>query len=603
MKQNAFLLLLLCTLTCACSQSPKVANPRCCNMDEPIGIVEPSFSWQLDDESIGAAQSPYELQIASSPELLTSGMPDVWDSGVIPSDEQLHIKAEGAVLKEATSYWWRVRLTNQEGKQTAWSQPKQFATGFPSWAENTSHWIAPDWGSCHTQPYLRRMFTLKQKPKRALAYVSTLGCGDLWINGQRVDENAILNPAQTNYEQYAYYVGYDVTARLQAGKNCIGALLGDGWYNQNRVWGGFSYGKPKMKCALSVEYDDGEQMTLFTDGEWTWHESPVLASNIYAGETYDAREEIDDWCLPEGSAEGWQAVVPTEENVPPILRPQVMEPIRLLEAVKPVKTWQANGKWYLDFGINFAAVPRLNVDLPEGTILTMRMGEVLDGDTINYGTTGIYATRVIQTDTYTSKGGPQTWTPRFTYHGFRYMELTVQQAQAQSVAETDMLPRGISIEAVQTNTDVRQLAQFHCADTILNRMHEMAIRTFLSNTHGIPTDCPHRERCGWLGDAHAVCPFESINYDMENFFMKYLDDVYSSACYPVANTLFHKLFNTQFYFMDKPEGLCFMIAPGKRQCGVASPDWGTAQVHIPWCLYWYYGNRDALAKMYDYMKL
>ena len=595
MKSISFLFSLAVVLLCACGKGIKVANPRCCNLSAPIGIDEPSFSWQLADNSIGAVQTAYELQIASSPELLKKGTPDVWESGLQRTDEQLHIKPEGVELKEATTYWWRVRLTNQEGKQTDWSKPMSFATGFPSWAVNTEHWIAPDWSTCQTQPYLRRVFSLKQKPKRALAYVCTLGCGDLWINGNRVDETAILNPAQTNYEQYALYVGYDVTSRLKSGDNCIGAMLGDGWYHQNRVWGTTlgDYGHPKMKCALVVEYADGERFTLYSDEQWTWHEGPALSSNIYAGETYDARREIDNWCQPGQSSDGWQSVVQTSENVPPVLRPQMMEPIRLLKAVKPVKSWQANGKWILDFGINFAAVPRLNIDLPAGTTLTMRMGEVLNGDSIDFITTGVSATGVIQTDIYTSKGGRQTWTPRFTYHGFRYLELS----------GLDELPKGDFIEVVQVNTDLQQLADFTCSDTLLNRMHEMAIRTFLSNSHGIPTDCPHRERCGWLGDAHAVCPFESINYDMENFFMKYLGDVHSSASYPVENTLFHHLYNTIFYFTDKPEGLCFMIAPGRRQCGVASPDWGTAQIHIPWCLWWYYGNKEALAMMYDYMKV
>ncbi len=595
MRRNVIFSLLLSLLLCACSRGIEVANPRCCNMEFPVGIADPEFSWQLADNSIGAAQTAYELQIASSPELLRQGNADVWESGLQQTDEQLHIKAEGASLKEATAYWWRVRLTNQEGRQTAWSRPQPFATGFHSWAENTEHWIAPDWSRCKTQPYLRRLFTLREKPKRALAYICTLGCGDLWMNGKRVDETAILNPAQTNYEQYALYVGYDVTSLLKAGDNCMGAMLGDGWYHQNRVWGTTlgDYGHPKMKCALVVEFADGERLTLYSDSLWTWHDGPALASNIYAGEVYDARCEIDNWCQPAQPSEGWQSIVEAKENVPPLLLPQLMEPIRLLKAVKPVKAWQANGKWIFDFGINFAAVPRLRIDLPEGTTLTMRMGEVLKGDSIDFSTTGPNATGVVQTDIYTSKGGPQTWTPRFTYHGFRYLELT----------GLDELPMCDFLEAVQVNTDLQQLADFSCSDTLLNRMHEMAIRTFLSNSHGIPTDCPHRERCGWLGDAHAVCPFESINYDMENFFMKYLGDVRSSASYPVGNTLFHKLYNSIFYYTDKPEGLCFMIAPGRRQCGVASPDWGTAQVHIPWCLWWYYGNKEALAMMYDYMKV
>ena len=153
------------------------------------------------------------------------------------------------------------------------------------------------------------------------------------------------------------------------------------------------------------------------------------------------------------------------------------------------------------------------------------------------------------------------------------------------------------------HTDVPQSGTFTCSDEQINRLHELAVRTLLSNIHGLPTDCPHRERCGWLGDAHTAAPFSIHNYDMENFWLKYMEDVTSGANIHLENTLFHKLHNSEFYFTEKIPGIPFMIAPGRRQCGVASPDWGTAQVQIPWFIYQYYGNKEALEKHYDYMKV
>ena len=273
-----------------------------------------------------------------------------------------------------------------------------------------------------------------------------------------------------------------------------------------------------------------------------------------------------------------------------------MEPIRLKQEIAPVAMWQDSaGNWIFDFGVNVAAVPRLTVEQPQGTRLRMRMGERLDDNrrAIDYRTTGVGATGVVQTDEYVCKGtGRETWTPRFTYHGFRYLELSGAATQ----------PDTSWLRAVVVHTDVSRRGSFECSDQQINRLHEMAVRTMLSNTHGLPTDCPHRERCGWLGDAHAVFPFESFNYDMGNFWAKYMADISSTSSVFLENTLHQKLYNTQFYFADKQPGIPFMISPGRRLCGVASPDWGTAVVQLPWYMYLYYDDEDALRKYYGEMK-
>jgi alpha-L-rhamnosidase len=579
----------------------KVADLRCRSMQNPVGIDAPDFSWKLVDSSVGAKQSAYEIEVASSLKLLSGGKADMWRSGRVTSDEQLHIALpQNVKLGEAKRYWWRVRVADGHGQLSSWSQPANFVTGLTSWLNDKAEsgackWIAADWNSCKAAPNLRRVVSLPSKPVSAVVCVSTLGCGDLWLNGKLVDPTRVLDPAQTNYEQYAFYTTYDVTKLLNAGANCFGITLGNGWYNQDMVWGGIGiYGHPKARFVMRYELADGTKGILTSDDKWTWAESAVTMNNIYAGESYDARKEQTGWSTVAFDAQGWKPVQVTEENLPPRLVPQMMAPIRQLKAVKPVKTWRSpKGTWIIDFGINMAAVPRIKVNLPSGTTLKMCMAEYSIADTLNYWTTGPIATGHIQTDTYTCRGnGVETWAPRFTYHGFRYIELS----------GIDKLPGGDWIEAVRVNTDVKAIGDFSCDNAMINRLHAMAVNTFLSNTHGLPTDCPHRERCGWLGDAHAVAPFESINCDMENFFEKYMGDVNSSANFEVKNTLFHKRYNSEFYFMDKPVGLSYMIAPGRRQCGVASPDWGTAQVFIPWSLYWQYGNKQVLKDSYPYMK-
>lgn len=592
-----FLCISLCIgIATASAARVSVKNPRCRSLENPVGVENANFSWQIADKTVGSTQRSYEIQIASSIGKLRSGKADVWNPGIRVTDDQLHIIPNNAKFNNATKYWWRVRVNTTDFRQSSWSAPASFVTGIED-ADWKADWIAPDWSKCQTQPYLRKQFNVSEKPVLAVVYVCALGCGDLWLNGHRVDETAILNPAQTNYEQYAYYTSYDITNEIARGANCLGVVLGDGWYHQNVVWGKIGdYGTPKIRLQLVLRYADGHSENVISDESWQWRDSPVLKSNIYAGEVYDATKQIDGWATAAFNASDWNKVSKANDNLPPHLFPQMLEPIRLLDAVKPVKTWKdKNGNWIIDFGINMAAVPSINVNLPKGTTLKMRMGENVNADsTIDYSTTGPDATGVIQTDEYTCRGGGnETWTPRFTYHGFRYLELS----------GVSQLPKGDFIEAVRVHSAVEKSGDFTCDNPIINRMHEMAVRTFLSNIHGIPTDCPHRERCGWLGDAHTAMPFESLNYGMENFYLKYMDDVNSSANFEAKKTLFHHLYNSQFYFRDKPVGLSYMIAPGRRQCGVASPDWGTAQVQIPWNLYWLYGNKESLKKSYEYMKV
>ena len=222
------------------------------------------------------------------------------------------------------------------------------------------------------------------------------------------------------------------------------------------------------------------------------------------------------------------------------------------------------------------------------------MGEILNEDgSIDFSTTGVFATGVIQTDEYICAGdGVETWNPRFSYHGYRYLELSGLKSE----------PNLDCVKTIVVHSNVQQRGEFECSNKQINTLHELAIRTMLSNTHGLPTDCPHRERCGWLGDAHTVAPFESYNFDLNNFWNKYLQDVHSTSSNYEKKTLYQKLYNTAFYFAEKKSGIPYMISPGKRLCGVASPDWGTAVVQLPWFTYLFYGDDEPLRIYYDEMK-
>lgn len=589
------------TLSSCSSQNGEdieITDLRCRNLENPEGVDRASFSWEIETGLPNITQNAWEIEIASNKKALEKGKADVWSSGKQISDQQLNVEPTGVQLQYGASYWWRVRIWTGDDKATSWSDPAYFSLG-PDSSQWKGQWITAEWEEGAPLPYFRKTFDVSKagtKPVRAVVYLSGLGCSDLFFNGQRVDSTRILDPAQTNYEQYAFYSTFDVTPLLQKGSNCIGVMLGDGWYSQGKVWGpGFSYGKPILFAQMDVTYKDGSTLTVATDETWEWAPGPILSTNIYAGEVYDANKEIEGWAEADTPLEGWKPALIASGIIPQRLEPQLIEPIRMQETIDPVDLWQtSSGSWIFDFGVNVAGIPLVEVELPQGTTLKMRMGEVLDSArTIDFNTTGPAATGVIQTDEYICSGkGKERWTPRFTYHGFRYLELSGVTGQ----------PDPSWIKVVTVYTDVDERGSFECSDPTINRLHELAIRTMLSNIHGLPTDCPHRERCGWLGDAHAVFPFESFNYDMNNFWMKYMADVSSTSSVFLKNTLHQKLHNSEFYFADKQPGIPFMISPGRRLCGVASPDWGTAVVQIPWNIYLYFGNKEALDIYYGEMK-
>ncbi|WP_348726341.1 family 78 glycoside hydrolase catalytic domain [Parabacteroides goldsteinii] len=605
MKSKSLCLLLLfifllgftrCTDNCAGSKA-MVVDLKCRGLVTPEGIDEAVFSWKIESEENGFIQSAWEIEIASSREDLEDGN-YIWNSGKTVSEQQVNVRPDIAILERGPLYWWRLRIWDGKGQVTVWSEPSFFSLGLNT-SDWKAKWITSVWKKDSPMPYFRKVFDTgkaESKLQRAVVYFCGLGCGDLYLNGELVDKKRILDPAQTNYEQYALYSTFDITSGLVKGENCLGVILGEGWYGQNSVWGPWAkYGDPLFRLQMEITYEDGSKEMIVSDESWLWTSGPVLKGNIYAGEVYDATKEIKGWSEVGIQLNGWKNAVVAEGVIPVNLFPQIMEPICLKNEIRAVKKWKdPSGNWIFDFGVNIAGVPQITVDQPKGTHLKMRMGELLREDgSIEYNTTGVFATGVVQTDEYICAGnGREVWNPRFTYHGYRYLELSGMAAEP----ELDW------IKTIVVHTDVNKRGEFECSDEQINKLHELAVRTMLNNTHGLPTDCPHRERCGWLGDAHTVAPFENYNFDLNNFWMKYMEDISSTSSAFEKNTLHQKLFNTIFYFADKAPGIPYMISPGKRLCGVASPDWGTAVVQLPWYTYLYFGNEEPLHKYYQEMK-
>ncbi|MGC9352410.1 MAG: family 78 glycoside hydrolase catalytic domain [Mariniphaga sp.] len=577
----------------------KVADLRCCNLICPEGIERPSFSWRIKTTEQGVAQTAWEIQIASSEDLLADGKPDIWKSGKRLSDEQFNITPENISVEETAKYFWRVRVWNNRGSVSAWSESASFSVGLLSEDSWTGRWITYPYSKELALPYFRKTFQPDQRTEidRATLYFCGLGAGEIYMNGQLVDSTRFLDPAQTNYEQYALYSTFDVTNLIEKGENCIGVMLGNGWFAQDEAWrrAPFSYGPPMLRAQLVIKYNNDSQEVIASDESWKWKDGPILKSNIYLGESHDSRREIDRWNSSELNVDDWKNALLATEGMPPRLLTQLINPIRKKQVIKAVDMWQdPTGNWIFDFGVNAAGITRLQAEQPAGTRLRIRMAEEANEDgSLDFSTLGWIHHGKIFGNEYICKGaGKESWMPRFTYHGFRYAELNGFQGT----------PDLSTLSLVVVHSDLENTGFFECSEPRINRLHELAMRTVFSNIHGIPTDCPDREKCGWLGDSHAYVKMANVNLQMNNFWEKYLNDIRSGASPIEKNTLFHERHNNTFYFDEKPSGLPYMIAPGKRLCGVASPDWGTALVQLPWWLYVYYGNSAVLKDFYPQMK-
>ena len=552
---------------------------KCEALENPLGldILNPRLSWILDSKIRGQFQSAYQILVAKSQELLDSNKADLWDSGKVESDQTDQIEYAGKELKPRQECFWKVRVWDKNAKVSDFSETGFWEMGLldsldykdPNRPAFSAKWI----GFPEIQtPMFRKNFLAKKNIRRARAYICGLGYYELFLNGKKVGDH-VLDPAQTDYEQHAFYVVYDILELLNSGENAVGIILGNGWFNQNLVWGkGLDYGKPGVICQIMIDYDDGETEIIGTDGTFKVAKNPILNNNVYAGEEYDARLEIDGWSLPKFDDQEWPNAKWITE-LSPLLKSQMLPAIKKIKSIKPKKINQPkHGVFVYDMGQNFTGWIKLKVEADAGTIVTLKFSERLfDNGMIDPSTTGVFATKVVQTDTYICKGGSEEiWEPKFTYHGFQFVELTGLPYQ----------PSLETIEGVVVHTAVETSGKFYCSDNMINKIQEAALWTELTNLHGVPTDCPHRERCGWLGDTLITAEMTNYNFDMRLFWTKYLNDIETT----------------------RRGGLPHNIAPGKRLCGSGS-DWQMAYILLPWFLFVYYGDKQILKKYYDGMKM
>ena len=553
----------------------------------PLGIDEkwPRLGWKLESQDRGKRQKSYQILVASSREVIVQGKGDLWDSGKVESDQSINISYQGKPLESRMVCWWKVRVWDEEDQVSDYSTPARWEMALLTQEDWQAHWIAMPNDAIEKPkdspddvglpcPFLRKDFVVEKPIQKARIYVTALGLYELYLNGKRVGEDQFA-PGWTDYHKRIQYQTYDITFILRTGENAIGGILGDGWFaGQVAHVGQYQYGTHPLwlLMQMEVEYQDGSR-EVFSSGEgWKASTGPILFSDFLMGETYDARKELEDWSQPGFDDTSWVSVDAARKPNFPIgkLVSQVDPPVKVNHRLTPVEITQPQtGTYIFDMGQNMVGRVRLKVSGPPGTKITLRFGEMINDDGSLY-TENLRTAR--QTDVYILKGqGEEIYEPKFTFHGFRYVEVVGFPGEPTLDAIT-----GTVIYSAMEDTGT-----FECSHPMTNQLHSNIVWGQRGNFLSIPTDCPQRnERMGWTGDAQIFARTACFNMKTVRFFHKWMRDVADA----------------QF-----PSGAFTDVAPQVKGMGAGHAAWGDAGIIVPWTIHLCYGDKGIIEEHYHAM--
>ncbi len=559
-----------------------VGHLRCEYLEQPLGIdvSRPRLSWRLFGDQRGVRQTAYRIVAAPSADDVAAEQNLLWDSGRVESDQSIHVVYDGGRLRSRQRVFWRVQVWDAHGN-VAISSIAWWEMGLLRRSDWSASWIgAPLVGGRWTTipaPFLRRSFTLDAPVLQARLYITALGLYECTINGQRVGQD-LFTPGWTDYRRRVQYQVYDVTDVLHEGENVIGVILGDGWYCGHVAWAGRqNYGdRPKLLAQLMITHTDGSTQTMVSNRSWRYAFGPILESDMLHGESYDARLEFPGWNMPGFDDAAWQpvdlfaapdiALVATRG--PTVQRHEELHPINPPTAFPSHQVT----RWVFDMGQNMVGWVRLRVQGPAGTTVTIRYAEALNPDGTIY-TANLRSARA--TDHYTLRGdGEEVWEPRFTFHGFRYVELSGYPGAPDIDAVT-----GIVVHSATPPT-----GEFSCSDPLINQLQHNIVWSQKGNFLDVPTDCPQRdERLGWTGDAQVFIRTAAFNMNVAPFFTKWTQDLEDA---------------------QSPEGAYPPVAPLTGISGLpdGGPAWADAGIICPWTIYLCYGDTRLLETHYPSMQ-
>jgi alpha-L-rhamnosidase len=565
-----------------CSIIP--GNLKCENQKTPFGIdiMHPRFSWQMISDERNQKQIAYQIIVSGDEKKINQNIGDLWDSGKTQSDESLNIRYNGKRLHSCEKLYWKVRVWDNDGVSSEWSQYSYWRMGLLDISDWKAMWIGehedlfPDSSYTGPAPYFRKVFNIGNTVKSAFIYVSGLGFYELFINGEKPGDQ-VLAPAQTNYDrrklndliyfyddqstQRVFYNTFDVTGYLKNGKNAVGLILGNGWYNQRdrTVEGKLWYSTPRLIFQMEITYNNGRKEFIISDDSWKVTTGPLLHDGIFTGEVYDARLELGDWNRANYNDSDWRMaqIVRKPDGV---LVAQQAPADKVTRSFHPLSVTKTGPDSFIyDAGEMISGWVQLKMSGNRGNRVQIRHIEEIGRD---YG----------QIDQYIFKGeGIENYEPRFTWHGFRTFEIS---GLSNPIPLDDIVVKVV-------NTDVERVGEFECSNQLFNKIYDNYIRTQTGNFHGsISSDCPHRERLGYTGDGQVIAESSIFNFDMTMFYQKWFDDMDDAR--------------------NKKTGYVPHTAPFGG--GGGGPAWGSAYVIMPWNYYLYYRDKLILEHHYNGMK-
>ena len=606
-----FIIFISCISAAFCQNILTITDLKCENKVNPLGVENknPRLNWILKSAERDQSQTAYRILVADNIASLKLDLGNIWDSKKVISDRSILVELNGRPLQSGKKYFWKVKVWNRQGIESPWSGDATFSTGLYNPSDwSNAHWIGYERlkdsmllvpgihgsgdkaGKLALQrpvvPMFRKDFLITKKIATAQLFISGLGQYEASINGVKTG-NSFLAPGWTDYDKTILYNTYDVTGQLKPGKNTIGVIVGNGFHNINRERYRklvITYGMPRMISKLKIIYADGTEDVIVSGGDWKCTSSPIEFTSIYGGEDYDARLEQKGWNSPFFNDANWNSALLVEAPKGKLVA-ETDYPLQVRNVISVKKISEPSpGKYLYDFGQNASGIIELKVKGKKGQVIKVTPGELITkNQTINQRASGgpYYFT-------YTLKGnGIETWRPRFTYYGFRYC--MVEGAVPAKVNATDKtivtdLPRMVDLKLLHTTNSSPQSGTFKCSNQQFNQTYDLINWAIRSNTQSVVTDCPHREKLGWL----------------EQTFLMGGSMFYNSDLYLLFDQTIKNMTDAQ-----TTNGLIPDIAPeyvhfdsGFRD----SPEWGSAGVILPWMIYQWYGDKEVMKTAYPMMK-
>jgi len=579
MKHTAFLtklfifLLLISGSGTFAAVKTEVKELICEYHTNPLGIdvQKPRLSWQIFSAEENVLQTAYEIKVTDQ----SAKGKLLWNSGKVNSAQSVNVTYEGPALKSMQRVAWQVRVWDNKNKVSAWSAPASWEMGILEPESWKASWISipsesTEKGSKPAQ-YFRKEFAAAKTIKSARVYITSLGLYQLFLNGKKVSTD-LFTPGWTSYKNRIQYQTYDVTALLQA-KNTVGAIVGDGWYRGNIGWvsqNGYYGSKLGLLAQFQINYTDGTSELIGTDQNWKVSNGPIVFSDIYNGETYDARKEMTGWASNGFDDSQWGKVALFDQSKKILIAPQG-DVVKAIEEIKPVKLLTTpTGEKVFDMGQNMVGWVRLKVQGKKGDQVTLKFAEVLD-KAGNFYTDNLRSAKC--TDNFILNGsGTEVFEPHFTFHGFRFVKIEGLSGE----------PTTDQITGVVIHSDMKPTGSFSCSDPMINQLQHNIQWGQKGNFLDVPTDCPQRdERLGWTGDAQVFSMTAAFNYNVAPFYTKWMRDVAAD---------------------QSADGKVPYVIPDVLKGAGGSTAWADVAIIVPWTTYLTYGDKRILEVQYTSMK-